>query len=462
MYRHRGSQDGLVSYRQISSEDPIYPTRNARRLFVMTENASPASALIGDPYAYGRVGEDGTVYVVTDAGERPVGSYPGKSAEEALAYFVRKFEMFASEIALLGARVKSGAIVPDEAHAAFSKLRNQLENFNGVGNLLALRVSLEQIPLLIEANKSIFEEKKAAEESAKAAKREEALKNKERIVVEAEALADSDSWKVSSEKLKNLLDEWKKAPRLDKATDAALWKRFSSSRNRFDKRRRQHFATLIAKQSEVKSVKERIVEEAEALRSSREWLSTAGKFKELMNQWKAAGRGKHSEDAKLWARFKSAQDDFFKAKAADLEKRGETMEQNLTKREELISLFEAILPVTDHQSARKRFRDLEDQWRKIGMTDRKKRDLLEARIRTVNDAIRDAEMNHARKTDPTARARANDVVTQLQEAIANYSAQAEKAEAAGNSKRAAELREAAEARKVWLAEAMKSFAEFSN
>ena len=423
---------------------------------------SPASALIGDPFAYGRVGDDGTVYVITDSGERAVGSYPGKSAEEALAYFVRKFEMFASEIALLGARVKSGAIVPDEAHDTVSKMRLQLESFNGVGNLLALRVSLEQIPAMIEANKAVFEEKKAAEQAAKAAKREEALKNKERIVIEAEALADSESWKVSSEKLKSLLDEWKKAPRLDKATDAALWKRFSSSRNRFDKRRRQHFATLVSKQTEVKRVKERIVEEAEALSTSRDWLATANKFKELMSQWKSAGRGKHSDDAKLWTRFKTAQDAFFQAKAADLEKRGETMEQNLAKRQELIGLFEAILPVTDSQSARKRFRDLDDQWRKIGMTDRKKRDLLEARIKAVNDAIREAEANHARKTDPTARARANDVVTQLQDAISNYTAQAEKAEAAGNSKRAAELREAAEARKVWLAEALKGLAEFSN
>lgn len=428
----------------------------------MTDTPSPASALIGDPAAYGRVGDDGTVYVITDSGERAVGSYPGKSPQEALAYFVRKFEMFASEIALLGARIKSGAMVPEDAHAAVSKLRSQFEDFNGVGNLLALRVSLDQLPALIESNKGIYEEKKAAEQAAKEAKRLEALANKERIVAEAEALADSESWKSSSEKLKALLDEWKQAPRLDKATDAALWKRFSSSRNRFDKRRRQHFATLISKQSEVKSAKEQIVEQAEALRHSRDWLATAGKFKELMSQWKAAGRGKHSDDAKLWARFKAAQDEFFLAKNADLEKRGQSMEENLAKREALVSQFEAILPVSDHQSSRRKFRELDEQWRKIGITDRKKRDALEARVKKVNDAIREAEANHARKTDPTARARANDVVTQLQGAIENYTAQAAKAEAAGNAKRAEELREAAEARKVWLAEAMKGLAEFSN
>jgi hypothetical protein len=138
------------------------------------------------------------------------------------------------------------------------------------------------------------------------------------------------------------------------------------------------------------------------------------------------------------------------------------MESNLEKRETLVKEFESLIPFTDHQTARKKFRDLDDQWRKLGITDRKKREALENRIKTVNDAIREAEQSHARKTDPTARARALDVVTQLQEAVNSYQAGAEKAQAAGNSKKAQELFEAAEARKSWLAEAEKSLAEFTS
>jgi hypothetical protein len=64
-----------------------------------TESVSngAAAVLIGDPAKFGKVAEDGTVFVITPSGERAVGSYPGKSAEEALAYFVKKFEMVASE-----------------------------------------------------------------------------------------------------------------------------------------------------------------------------------------------------------------------------------------------------------------------------------------------------------------------------------------------------------------------------
>lgn len=426
------------------------------------DNISPASALIGDPAKYGRVAEDGTVYVITGEGEKPVGSYPGKTPEEALAYFVRKFEALASEVALLAARIKSGAMVPSDAHQAVEKLRQQAKNLNGVGNLAALHLSVEQIPALIEEHKSIYEARKAAEAAAKAVKRAEAAAQKEKIVIEAEMHAISENWKHTSERLKELLDEWKKAPRLDKKTDSELWKRFSSSRNKFDKRRRQHFATLIASQSAVKSAKEEIVTKAESFANSTDWINTARKYKSLMDQWKASGRGKKSDDAKLWTRFKAAQDTFFAAKNADLEKRQGSMAENLVKREALITQFEALLPITNLEEVKKQFRDLDNQWRKIGMVDRVKKAELDKRFAAVAHALDEAKKEHFRKNDPTAKARANDVVTQLAAAVENYEKQAAKAEAAGNSKKASELREAAAARKLWLAEAEKGLTEFTN
>ena len=340
----------------------INPVEVAQSLANSATNLSAASALIGDPAQFGRVDAEGIVYVRTPEGERTVGSYPGKSNEEALAYFVRKFEAVASEVALLAARIKSGAMVPSDAAEAVVKLRETVSNLNGVGDLAMLAASVDQIPSLIEDHRAAYQERKDLESAVREAKRAAALIEKEKLVSEAESLATSESWKVTSERLKVLLEEWKAAPRLDKATDAELWKRFSSSRNKFDKRRRTHFAALESVQGEVAAKKEAIVKEAESLATSKEWLPTARRFKELMDSWKAAGRGKQNVDAKMWARFKAAQDQFFAAKNADLEKRGATMEANLAKREELIVKIEAILPITDFAAAKKNFRALTEQW----------------------------------------------------------------------------------------------------
>lgn len=442
---------------------PINPSDLAKASEVAkigTPALSAASALIGDPSRFGYVADDGTVFVKTPQGDKAVGSYPSKSAEEALSYFVRKFEALASEVALTAARITSGAMVPQDAYEAVKKLRAQVAELNGVGDLAALAASVEQIEPLIEGHREAYEAKKAEEAAAKAARRDQIVIEKEKIVAEAESLALSESWKVTGDRLKVLLDEWKAAPRLDKKIDGDFWKRFSASRNKFDKRRRAHFAQLETITEKVFGEKEALVLEAEKLATSTDWVSTARRFKVLMDLWKATGRGKRSDDTKQWARFKAAQDQFFTAKSTDLEKREVSMAANLIKREELLPKIEALIPFTDVKAAKASLRELMNEWSKIGITNRDKRAALDARVAAVEEAIKSAEADLWRKSDPAAKARAADVVKQLSDSIESYEKAAAKATAAGNEKKAKEATESAAARRIWLADAEKSLAEF--
>jgi len=353
-------------------------------------------------------------------------------------------------------------MVPQDATIAVNRLRTNVKELNGVGDLQALATAVEQIIPAIEDGRGAYEAKKLAEKALKAAQRETALAVKEKIVTEAQSLALSESWKTTGDRLKVLLDEWKVAPRLDKKTDAEMWKKFSSSRNKFDKRRRTHFATLDAAQNKVAEAKNAIVTEAESLATSKDWVATARRFKALMDLWKASGRGKKNEDAKLWARFKIAQDQFFASKNADLEKREESMKANLEKRDALITQIEALLPISNAETASKAFREFARQWDKIGMTQREKRAALDTRFAAVETQIKAAQEVQWRKTDPVAKSRANDVVRQLEEAVGNYEKQAEKAQASGNAKKAAEALAAVEARRQWLADAVKGLEEFTS
>jgi hypothetical protein len=222
-----------------------------------------------------------------------------------------------------------------------------------------------------------------------------------------------------------------------------------------------HFANLDGEHKSVAVAKELIVKEAESLANSKDWLNTAKRFKSLMDQWKASGRGKKSSDTALWNRFKIAQDSFFTAKNSDMEKRKGSMVENLSKREALVSEFEALLPITDFKPAKKKFNDLMDKYQRIGMTDRKKKSALDSKIKKVEDEINELERNFQRKSDPTAKAQANKVVQGLAEAIENYEKQAAKAEAAGQTAKAMVAREAAAARRVWLEQAQKGLTEFT-
>ena len=107
------------------------------------------------PADFGRVDPDGTVYVRTADGERAVGQIPDVSADEALAFYVRRFEALEVEVALLEARIGSGALSPDEAKHSVNLVKTSVTSANAVGDLAALAARLEALaPAIAEQSEA--------------------------------------------------------------------------------------------------------------------------------------------------------------------------------------------------------------------------------------------------------------------------------------------------------------------
>ncbi|MGQ4443588.1 DUF349 domain-containing protein, partial [Streptomyces violaceoruber] len=310
-----------------------------------------------DPW--GRVDETGTVYVRTADGEKVVGSWQAGSPEEALAYFERKYEGLVVEIGLLEKRVKTTDLSAKDAQTAVDHLREQVDAHHAVGDLEALRARLDQLVALVETRR---EERKAQ----RAKQSDEARGAKEALVAEAEELARSDQWRAAGERLRSLVDTWKGLPRLDRKSDDELWHRFSHARSAFSKRRKQHFAQLDAQREEARRIKERLVSEAEALSNSTDWGPTAARYRDLMSEWKAAGRAQREHEDDLWNRFRGAQDVFFAARSSVFAERDAEQSENLKLKEELVTEAEKLVPVTDLKSARAAFRSVNERWEAIG------------------------------------------------------------------------------------------------
>ena len=426
------------------------PRSKAPTAAPVTIPAEPAS----DPAEWGRVADDGTVYVRTADGERAVGSYPGAEAPEALAYFGRKYDELAGQIALLEQRVRAGGVSPQDATTTASHLRDTVAEAHAVGDLAALDARLDALGVLVE-------ERKRKAEAKRTRIRAEATAAKERIAGEAEALAESNDWKKTGDRLRDLLEEWKKAPRLDRKADDALWKRFSTARTAFDRRRRVHFAELDGQRDEAAGVKEKLIKKAEALSTSTEWGDTAKAYRDLMNEWKTAGRARRDIEDALWERFRAAQDVFFSARSAIFSTRDAEQAENLAKKKVLAAEAEALLPVGDRKSARAVLRDIHDRWEAIGHVPRGDRDAVENRLKKVEDAVRGAEDAEWKRSNPEARARAEATVAQLRTSIEKLEREASTARAAGQEKKAADAEAGVEARRSWLVEAEKTLAEFS-
>jgi hypothetical protein len=446
----RTSKEGTVSE---GPEQPEQPEQTASAVPEpdVPADATPAASAEGE---WGRVAEDGSVYVRNGDGERLIGNWAAGTPEEGLAFYQRKYDGIKAEVELLEKRLGTTNLDAKDADAAIAKLREALVEPHAIGDLEALRAKLGRLGELAD-------QRRAAKREARARQQAEAAAHKERIVAQAEAMAESGEWKATGEKLRALVDEWKGVPRLDRKSDDELWSRFSAARSAFAKRRKAHFAQLDAEREEVRARKEALVDEAEGLADSTEWASTAQRFRDLMRQWKSAGRAQREVEDKLWERFKTAQDTFFTARNADLDQRDAGFRENQTRKEELLAEAQKLVPIGELKSARQALRGIQARWEAVGPVPRDAKPRLEGALRDVERAVADAEQAEWKRTNPEARARAEATVRQLEASISKFEKELDKARSAGQQRKIDDAQAALAARRDWLAQARAALDEFT-
>ncbi len=418
---------------------PAAPARPVTAVVpVPVAQPSPVAAASADPSRWGRVDDEGTIYVRTADGERVVGSWQAGEPAEGLAHFARRFDDMLTEVELLFARLLAGGGEPKVALGSARTLRDGLDEATVVGDLAGLRSRLDD--LVTQAEHAV-----GAARSARDAQRAAAVARKEELAAEAEALAgEATQWKQAGDRFTAILDEWRTIRGIDRKTDELLWKRFSKAREAFNRRRGSHFADLDRQRSSAKSRKEELAVEAEKLADSDDWGPTAARFRDLMTEWKAAGRAHKDADDALWQRFRSAQDAFFARRAGTFAERDAEFVANAEAKKALLTEAERI-DLSDPTGARAALRAVQERWEEIGKVPRDDIRPLEARLRAVEEKVREAADRQWRRSDPEAEAR----VAQFRERVAQFEAQAEKARSAGRTKRAEEAEAQAAQWREW-------------
>ena len=388
-----------------------------------------------DPHQYGRVDPDGTVWLISGAGERAIGSWQAGDTEAAFAHFGRRFDDLSTEVALMESRLTSGTGDARKIKAAATSLAESLPTAAVLGDVDALAARLTAI---LEHADSAAAAERAKREEHRAAQ----TARKEALAAEAEELAaNSTQWKNAGDRLREILEEWRTISGLDRKTDDALWKRYSAAREIFNRRRGSHFAELDRERAGARQAKEALCERAEELADSTDWGPTSAAFRDLLTEWKAAGRASKDVDDALWQRFKAAQDNFFTARNAVSAERDAEFRANAEAKEALLAEAEK-LDTSDLDAARAALRTIGDKWDKVGKVPRERSAELERRLRAVEKKVRDAPSHGV---DPEARARAD----QFRERAEQFERQAEKAAAAGRTKDAEEARANAEQWRQW-------------
>ena len=402
--------------------------------------------------AFGTVAEDGTVTVQDGTPVRTIGSTTETDHQTALEPFARGYLDLVAFLDLTQTTLNAPEHTQNELNRLLENLRKNMKEPHVVGDIPALRTRANEL-------RELAKEKIRALEAKRAEGREESVRRRTEFVESIEALVATDpeqiSWKNAGETMRQMVPSWKQMQSedvsLDRPTEEALWMRLSAARATFDRMRKQFFSQLDAKHSEAAQVKEELIARAESMQESTDWGPTVRAYKDLMDEWRQAPRGSRKKDDAQWKRFKAAQDTFFQARNADLHETEAEQRENLAVKESLLVEAEAIDPSEDLEGAKKALRTVQDRWEEAGKVPRGDMRRIDDRLRTVERAVKNAEQDEWRRTDPRTKARVEGASSQLHSAIASYQDALDKAVAGGDPQKIAEAEAALEARKEWLA-----------
>lgn len=410
-----------------------------------TVTASSAAAA-----KWGRVTEDGTVEVREGESWRVVGQYPDGTSDEALAYFVRKYEDIAFKVAALEQRHQAGGASASDLSKQARKLMEEATDAAAVGDLASLRDRLNAL------TSSLSE--KSEQEAAQAKELvDQAIAERTALVERAEAIAARDlskvQWKQVTAELAELFDAWQaqqqNGPRLSKGISQQLWKRFRDARAVVDKERRAFYSELDDVHKAARDVKTRLVERAEAL--APRGVDGIPAYRSLLDEWKAAGRSGRKVDDALWVRFKAAGDALYGARAEQAAAEEADSAPKIEARHALLEEAKAVADEPDIKRARALLTRIQRDWDEIGrIFPREKERALDDRLRVIEQALKAREEVDWKRNNPETRARAGDMSRQLQEAIEKLEAEKAAAEKAGDAKAAKAAADALDARRAWL------------
>ncbi len=400
-------------------------------------------------HSFGRVDADGNVFCIENGVERHVGQYADVSAEEAMAFYVRKFDDINTALSLFERRVASDAAHSDLT-ASLAKIKDQVTEGIGVGDFAALRTRIDTLSSTLEKK---MEE--LSEQSALA--REEAIAARTALVEKVEALASGDltkvQWKQMTANVDELFAQWQEAQKKDrkfpKATADDLWKRFRTARNTLDQARRKYFAELDQSTKGAKAAKEALITKAEGLIS--QGASALTPYRALLEDWKKAPRGPKKIDDALWKRFKAAGDAIYAAKNEEFARDEAEYQGNLVVKLEILTEAELLLTATDYAQARSTLNGLQKRWDAAGKVPRAKIREVDDRMRKVETAVRKLEEAHWDKSNPEKQARSEGLAGQIEAKIATLEGQLALAQSSGDTARVASIEEDIAAQRSWLA-----------
>lgn len=193
----------------------------------------------------------------------------------------------------------------------------------------------------------------------------------------------------AARELHEIQERWKQAAEAPRAQAQALWHRYRQAADPIQSKVREFFAVRSEERKGNLDRKLALIERAEALAESTDWIKTAEELKRLQAEWQAIGPVPRQDTRVTWKRFREACDKFFTRRNADLAERKETWSANLARKDALCARAEELAASTEWERGAGEIRRMQADWKTIGPVRRNKSEVVWQRFRTACDTFFD-------------------------------------------------------------------------
>jgi hypothetical protein len=229
----------------------------------------------------------------------------GKTAEARAAREVARTEALARKTSLVEEAEAIGA-ESTQWKSAGDRLRTILDEWKTIKGID--KKTDGELWKRYSAARDAFTRRRGTHFASLDSQRKVATGRKEELVTEAESLSGSSDWNATANRLKELMAEWKAAPRAPKEVEQRLWERFRAAQDGFFAHRSEVFSARDAEQKEVLDRRQALIADAEALDVDADPRAAQAKLRDIQAQWHDAGRVSRDAAAALDRRLRAVDD----------------------------------------------------------------------------------------------------------------------------------------------------------
>ncbi|MEI6900202.1 MAG: DUF349 domain-containing protein [Bacteroidota bacterium] len=190
-------------------------------------------------------------------------------------------------------------------------------------------------------------------------------------------------WQNNTNKVNELLKIWKSVGSVPQKQNNEIWNRFKSALDAFFANKKEYFDKLKEQQVNNYNLKVDLCLQAESMKNSTDWKKTTNDLIHFQNEWKNIGPVPKKHSDKIWKRFRSACDEFFKMKSEYFNTIQSHEEENLKKKLDLIVRLKEHEFGSDKSQNLGVLKGFQREWTEIGHIPIKEKDRLHNEFRAL-------------------------------------------------------------------------------